>query len=65
MHYSTKATVVRDNQKRLISSVEIVPGDLILLGAGNKVPADVRLLEVFDFQVAEAGLTEESSAEQL
>ncbi|MGJ5632559.1 HAD-IC family P-type ATPase (plasmid) [Nostoc sp. CALU 1950] len=58
---TTEATVVRDNQKRRIPSVEIVPGDLVLLGAGDKVPADVRLLEVFDFQIAEAGLTGESA----
>jgi Ca2+-transporting ATPase len=58
---TTETTVIRDGQKQRIPSIQLVPGDLVLLSAGDKVPADLRLVEVFDFQVSEAGLTGESA----
>jgi cation-transporting P-type ATPase F len=57
---TTEATVIRDDDKVRISSRELVPGDLILLAAGDRVPADVRLIEVFDLKIDESGLTGES-----
>lgn len=40
-----KATVVRDGQRLVLSASEVVPGDLVLLGQGDKVPADARIIE--------------------
>ncbi|HEY5975843.1 MAG TPA: HAD-IC family P-type ATPase, partial [Geobacteraceae bacterium] len=54
------ATVVRDGLPQQTTAAELVPGDLIILEAGNVVPADVRLLEVAGLQVDEAALTGES-----
>jgi len=60
----TEATVLRSGEKRRISSAEVVPGDIVLLHSGDKVPADVRLLSVRDLQVDESALTGESVAVQ-
>lgn len=54
------ATVLRDNQERELPTRELVPGDVILLRAGNRVPGDARLIEAVNLQVQEAGLTGES-----
>ncbi|MDZ4762899.1 MAG: cation-transporting P-type ATPase [Chloroflexota bacterium] len=40
-----KATVVRDGKRIVLSAQEVVPGDLILLGQGDKIPADARVIE--------------------
>ncbi len=56
----TEATVLRDRKKIRINSAEVVPGDIILLQSGDKVPADARILRCRDLQVAEAALTGES-----
>lgn len=56
-----KVAVVREGHERLVDSREIVPGDIIILEAGNRVPADGRLLEVHSLQVDEAPLTGEST----
>lgn len=55
-----KVSVVRDNKPELISSDELVPGDILLLEAGNVVGADVRLIEANQLFVEEAMLTGES-----
>ncbi|MDO8963404.1 MAG: cation-transporting P-type ATPase [Coriobacteriia bacterium] len=55
-----RATVVRDGVKQMVPSREIVTGDLIVLAAGDIVPADVRLIEAPDLEVDESGLTGES-----
>lgn len=55
------ATVLRDGKEVKIQTSEIVPGDIILLYTGDKVPADSRLIEVFNLKVDEAPLTGESS----
>ncbi|MCF6310405.1 MAG: cation-transporting P-type ATPase [Sulfurimonas sp.] len=56
----TEALVIRDAQKIIISSVDLVPGDIVLLESGAKVPADIRLLECKDLKVDESMLTGES-----
>src|SRR4051794_14966376 len=54
------ATVVRDGQRRTVKADALVPGDIVLLQAGNAVPADLRLLEAIDLRLGEAALTGES-----
>ncbi len=54
------ARVVREGREMRIPSKELVPGDIILLEAGDIVPADSRLLDVVSLQVDEASLTGES-----
>ncbi len=56
----TESTVIRDAVKRRISSRELIPGDLVLLQSGDKVPADLRLVESRDLQIDESALTGES-----
>ena len=58
---SLKAVVIRDGNKKEIDAKQLVPGDLIFLETGDKVPADARLIEVFNLQTQEAALTGESS----
>ena len=53
--------VVRDGVERTVPSATIVPGDVVVLSAGNLIPADARLLDARDFLVSEASLTGESS----
>ncbi len=55
-----KSSVLRDGERRSIDSALVVPGDIVLLEAGEKVPADVRLLEASGLRVEEAILTGES-----
>lgn len=54
------ASVFRDGNRIDIDGALLVPGDLVLLEAGDKVPADLRLLEAREFHVHEAILTGES-----
>lgn len=61
---SAEATVVRTGATQKVKAEELVPGDLILLLSGDKVPADLRLIRSRDFQVAEAALTGESTSVQ-
>src|SRR5918998_1253352 len=55
------ATVLREGRERRVPARELVPGDLILLATGDKVPADVRLVEAVNLQTVEAALTGESA----
>ena len=55
-----KATVIRDGKQKTISASELVPGDVILLEEGDRVPADARLLEVMLLKTDESLLTGES-----
>jgi cation-transporting P-type ATPase F len=59
---TTEAMVRRNGETRKISSVELVPGDVVLLVSGDKVPADIRLVKSRSLQVNESGLTGESVA---
>ena len=52
--------VIRDGTERTVPASVIVPGDVVVLSAGNLVPADGLVLEAADFLVNEAGLTGES-----
>jgi Ca2+-transporting ATPase len=54
------AQVIRDGRRQVVPARKLVPGDIILLEAGNYVPADVRLLETMNLKVEEAALTGES-----
>jgi Mg2+-importing ATPase len=54
------ATVLRDGEWRELRRVDIVPGDVVRLSAGDMVPADARLLEARDLHVQQAALTGES-----
>jgi P-type Ca2+ transporter type 2C len=54
------ATVLRDGQEIEVAARETVPGDIVLLRTGDKVPADGRLIEAMNLQVEEAALTGES-----
>ena len=56
-----KARVLRSGGVKLVDSAELVVGDVILLQAGDKVPADARLIEVQDLQTVEGALTGESA----
>jgi magnesium-transporting ATPase (P-type) len=55
------ATVLRDNERRSIAAADLVPGDVVLLEAGERVPADLRLLHAKNLRVQEAALTGESA----
>jgi Ca2+-transporting ATPase len=55
------AIVLRDGKETKIPASELVPGDIILVCTGDKVPADARLLEVHNLKVEEAALTGESA----
>lgn len=54
------ASVMRDGKKTSIAASEIVPGDIVYLQSGDKVPADLRLLRLKNMQIDEATLTGES-----
>ncbi len=55
-----KANVIRDGERIAIDGESLVPGDIVLLEAGDKVPADLRLLVVHGLSIQEAILTGES-----
>ncbi len=57
---SPTITVLRDGEERDIPSQHLVPGDILLLEAGDKIPADARVVEVRSLECDEAALTGES-----
>ncbi len=57
---ASQATVVRGGQVEQVAAHALVPGDIVLLEAGNKVPADLRLLQIAQLKVDESALTGES-----
>jgi len=54
------ATVIRDGRPGSVPAERLVPGDLVILEAGNVVPADIRLMETVQIRIDEAALTGES-----
>jgi P-type Ca2+ transporter type 2C len=54
------ANVIRDGQETNVPARELVPGDVVVLRAGDKIPADARLIEAVNLQIEEAALTGES-----
>lgn len=58
---SLQAKVMRDGREELIDAMHVVPGDVIILAAGDRVPADARLSLTSEFEVNEAPLTGEST----
>ncbi|MBI4439602.1 calcium-translocating P-type ATPase, SERCA-type [Candidatus Woesearchaeota archaeon] len=58
---SLKATVLRDGKKAEIDAKDVVPGDIIFLETGDKVPADARLIDELNLKTQEAALTGEST----
>lgn len=57
---ATRARVLRDNQSIEIDAEDLVPGDVVILEAGNIIPADIRFIETYTFKVDESALTGES-----
>lgn len=57
---ASKAKVIRDGLIKQIDAAELVPGDVVILEAGNIVPADLRLLQTEELQIDESSLTGES-----
>jgi Ca2+-transporting ATPase len=55
-----EATVVRDGERQRIGTQDIVPGDIVLIEAGDNIPADARLIETANLKTDEAPLTGES-----
>jgi magnesium-transporting ATPase (P-type) len=55
-----KSAVLRDGRRRSVGAEDLVPGDIVLLEAGDRVPADLRLFEVRGLRAQEAILTGES-----
>ncbi len=57
---SLHSTVIREGRRLVVDSASIVPGDIIFVQSGDKIPADMRLVRLKSLQVQEAALTGES-----
>jgi magnesium-transporting ATPase (P-type) len=57
---SLEASVIRDGRREVVDAEQLVPGDVVLLESGDRVPADVRILEAHEARIEEAALTGES-----
>ncbi len=57
---SLRASVLRDGRRQEIPAEELVPGDMVILQTGDKVPADLRILQSKELRIDEAILTGES-----
>ncbi|MDR5898376.1 cation-transporting P-type ATPase [Halomonas vilamensis] len=57
---SPQANVLRDGKRTTISAEDVVPGDIVIIESGDRVPADLRLIEARRFRTEEAALTGES-----
>ena len=55
-----KAKVIRNGQTIEVNAEELVPGDIVILEAGNYVPADCRIIESFNLKIEESSLTGET-----
>ncbi|MBM3254622.1 MAG: hypothetical protein FJZ16_10235, partial [Candidatus Omnitrophica bacterium] len=54
-----KTIVIRDNQRKEVETRELVPGDFVVLGSGDRIPADGKMVEAVDLLVNEAILSGE------
>jgi Ca2+-transporting ATPase len=57
---AARATVLRSSERQEVPARDLVPGDIVLLEAGNKVPADLRLIRAAQLHMDESALTGES-----
>ncbi len=57
---SPQARVIRDGAEQVIDATQLVPGDVVVLSIGDRVPADARLIEAINLKVDESALTGES-----
>ncbi len=57
---ATTTSVVRDGRRQVVAAKKVVPGDLVVLEVGDKIPADVRLTDVTELRTDESSLTGES-----
>ncbi|MGD9658940.1 MAG: HAD-IC family P-type ATPase, partial [Methylocystis sp.] len=57
---SSQATVVRDGQRVVIDTSAVVPGDIVYVQSGDRIPADIRLIRIKSLKVQESALTGES-----
>ena len=55
-----EATVIRDGERQRVATDDIVPGDIVLVEAGDRIPADARIVEAANLRTDEAPLTGES-----
>ena len=55
-----EVVVIHDGKEQKVSSRDVVPGDIIILEQGTKVPADLRLIEITDLKIDESAITGES-----
>jgi Ca2+-transporting ATPase len=58
------ATVIRGNENKNINASQLVPGDIMVISSGNKIPADARIIEVKDLYIDESPLTGESMPQE-
>lgn len=58
----SKARVIRNGSEQQINAVDLVPGDIVLVEGGDKIPADLRLIQSINLKIDEASLTGESQA---
>ena len=59
-YHTQKSTVLREGKREKVDSKMLVPGDILILGTGDRVPADARILQEANFMVDESLLTGES-----
>ena len=59
---SPHCEVIRDNREQAIPAEELVPGDIVVIETGDRIPADLRLLESVELKIDESALTGESLA---
>lgn len=57
---SARATVIREGNRQEIDAADLVPGDLVMIGSGDRTPADLRLISARELRIDEAALTGES-----
>ena len=57
---ATSARIIRNSKVEDINAIELVPGDVVMLEAGNVIPADIRFIEAYQIRVDESSLTGES-----